>query len=444
MRRKDGLLFAAACLMGLSANAQQWDLKQCIDYAMAHNIQLQQNRISEQQAEIDLLTSKAQLFPSLSFSTSQNLSNSPWRETINYTTESGSMSTSSTSYSGNYGLTANWTVWNGGKRHKNIEASKISVELSELTSETNANTIQEQIMQYYVQILYAKESVKVNESTLEVAKAQRDRAKERVELGDLSIADLAQLEAQVASGEYNIVNAKSQVEKYKMQLKQLLELTGNADFDIATISVTDEQAMNILPSVTSVYEQALITRPEIRSSQLNIDAANLNVDIAKAGKMPTISMNANIGSNTSSANKNGWGKQFKSNWGNNIGLSVSIPILSQRQNRSAVEKAKYQVQASQLDLQNQQKLLYNTIEGYWIDGTTAQEQFKSSLANVKSMQTSFDLLSEQFDLGLKNIVELMDARNNLLQAEQSKLQCKYTVIMNEQLLKFYSGESTNL
>ncbi|MCF0185624.1 MAG: TolC family protein, partial [Bacteroidaceae bacterium] len=87
---------------------------------------------------------------------------------------------------------------------------------------------------------------------------------------------------------------------------------------------------------------------------------------------------------------------------------------------------------------------YNTIEGYWIDGTTAQEQFKSSLANVKSMQTSFDLLSEQFDLGLKNIVELMDARNNLLQAEQSKLQCKYTVIMNEQLLKFYSGESTNL
>ncbi|MCF0185625.1 MAG: TolC family protein, partial [Bacteroidaceae bacterium] len=295
MRRKDGLLFAAACLMGLSANAQQWDLKQCIDYAMAHNIQLQQNRISEQQAEIDLLTSKAQLFPSLSFSTSQNLSNSPWRETINYTTESGSMSTSSTSYSGNYGLTANWTVWNGGKRHKNIEASKISVELSELTSETNANTIQEQIMQYYVQILYAKESVKVNESTLEVAKAQRDRAKERVELGDLSIADLAQLEAQVASGEYNIVNAKSQVEKYKMQLKQLLELTGNADFDIATISVTDEQAMNILPSVTSVYEQALITRPEIRSSQLNIDAANLNVDIAKAGKMPTISMNANIG-----------------------------------------------------------------------------------------------------------------------------------------------------
>lgn len=444
MRKKEWLTLAAACMLSLPASAQTWNLKQCIDYAMEHNIQLQQNRISEKQAETDLLSSKAQMFPSLSFSTSQNVSNSPWRETFNYMGETGSMTTSNTTYSGNYGLSANWTVWNGGRRKMNIESSKISLEKSELTSEANANSIQEQILQFYVQILYAKESVKVNESTLEVAKAQRNRAKERVEIGDLSKADLAQLEAQVASGEYNVVNAKSQVEKYKMQLKQLLELTGSSDFDIATIEVTDQQAMNLLPSVTSVYEQALLTRPEIRNSQLSIDAADLNVDIAKAGKLPTVSMNANIGSNTNSSNSKAWGNQFKQNWGNNVGLSVSVPILSQRQNRSAVEKAKYQLQASQLDLQNQQKQLYNTIEGYWIDGTTAQEQFKSSIANVNSMQISFNLLSEQFDLGLKNIVELMDSKNNLLQAEQSKLQSKYTVIMNEQLLKLYSGESTNL
>lgn len=444
MKKKEWLTLAAACMLSLPASAQTWNLKQCIDYAMEHNIQLQQNRISEKQAETDLLSSKAQMFPSLSFSTSQNVSNSPWRETFNYMGETGSMTTSNTTYSGNYGLSANWTVWNGGRRKMNIESSKISLEKSELTSEANANSIQEQILQFYVQILYAKESVKVNESTLEVAKAQRNRAKERVEVGDLSKADLAQLEAQVASGEYNVVNAKSQVEKYKMQLKQLLELTGSPDFDIATIEVTDQQAMNQLPSVTSVYEQALLTRPEIRNSQLSIDAADLNVDIAKAGKRPTVSMNANIGSNTNSSNSKAWGNQFKQNWGNNVGLSVSVPILSQRQNRSAVEKAKYQLQASQLDLQNQQKQLYNTIEGYWIDGTTAQEQFKSSITNVNSMQTSFNLLSEQFDLGLKNIVELMDSKNNLLQAEQSKLQSKYTVIMNEQLLKLYSGESTNL
>ncbi len=444
MRKKEWLPLAAACMLSIPASAQTWNLKQCIDYAMEHNIQLQQNRISEKQAETDLLSSKAQMFPSLSFSTSQNVSNSPWRETFNYMGETGSMTTSNTTYSGNYGLSANWTVWNGGRRKMNIESSKISLEKSELTSEANANSIQEQILQFYVQILYAKESVKVNESTLEVAKAQRNRAKERVEIGDLSKADLAQLEAQVASGEYNVVNAKSQVEKYKMQLKQLLELTGSSDFDIATIEVTDQQAMNLLPSVTNVYEQALLTRPEIRNSQLSIEAADLNVGIAKAGKLPTVSMNANIGSNTNSSNSKAWGNQFKQNWGNNVGLSVSVPILSQRQNRSAVEKAKYQLQASQLDLQNQQKQLYNTIEGYWIDGTTAQEQFKSSIANVNSMQISFNLLSEQFDLGLKNIVELMDSKNNLLQAEQSKLQSKYTVIMNEQLLKLYSGESTNL
>lgn len=434
----------AAFVATLPAGAQTWSLQQCIDYAMEHNIQLQQNRISEQSAETDLETQKAQWFPSLSFSTSQNLNNSPWRESFSYTGESGTMSSNSTTYSGNYGLNANWTVWNGGKRKMNIEASKINVEKSELNTEAYANTIQEQILQYYVQILYARESVKVNESTLEVSKAQRDRAKERVEVGDLSNADLAQLEAQVASAEYNVVNAKAQVEKYKMQLKQLLELTGSSDFDIATISVEDERALQLLPPVATVYDQALTLRPEIRNSQLSIDAANLNVDIAKAGKLPTVSMNASVSSNTSSASQSGWGKQFKSNWGNMVGLSVNVPILSQRQNRSAVEKAKYQVMTSKLDLENQQKQLYNTIEGYWLDGTTAQEQFKSARANVNSMQTSFDLLNEQFSLGLKNIVELMDSKNNLLQAEQSKLQSKYTVIMNEQLLKLYAGENTTL
>jgi outer membrane protein len=265
-----------------------------------------------------------------------------------------------------------------------------------------------------------------------------------VEVGDLSRADLAQLESQVAQDEYNVINAKNQVERYKMQLKQLLELTGVQDFDIATVEVLDEQVLTELPSVTSVYEAALLSRPEIRNSQLNIDAANLNIDIAKAQKLPTISLQASTGTNTNSANTYNWGKQIKNNWSNAVGVSVSIPILAQRQNRSAVEKAKYQHQISQLNLQDQQKSLYNTIEGYYLDAANAQAQFKSACASVESSSASYDLLNEQFNVGLRNMVELMEGKNRLLQAEQNKLQSKYTAIMNEKLLEFYGGESINL
>lgn len=443
MKLKKMLLMLTCCSSAL-VHAQTWNLRQCIDYALENNISLQQSKIQQKQSEVDLLSSKAQLFPSLSFSSSQNMSNSPWVESFSYTDGTGTMKSSSTTYNGSYGLNANWTVWNGGRRKMNIEASEISVEQAGLQAEQSANSIQEQILQYYVQILYAKEAVKVNEQVLETAIAQRNRAKERVEVGDLSKADLAQFEAQVAQNEYSVTSSKTAVERYKMQLKQLLELTGSTDFDIATIEVEDARALEALPVLASVYESALDNRPEIRNSQLNIDAANLNIDIAKAGKLPTLSMNASVGTSSNSANAAAWGKQLKNNWNNMVGLSISVPILSQRQNKSAVEKAKYQYQVSQLNLQDQQKNLYNTIEGYWLDATNAQAEFKSACASLESSQVSYDLLNEQFNVGLKNIAELLDGKNNVLQAAQNKLQSKYTAIMDQQLLKFYAGEPINL
>lgn len=443
MKLKKMLLMLTCCSSAL-VHAQTWNLRQCIDYALENNISLQQSKIQQKQSEVDLLSSKAQLFPSLSFSSSQNMSNSPWVESFSYTDGTGTMKSSSTTYNGSYGLNANWTVWNGGRRKMNIEASEISVEQAGLQAKQSANSIQEQILQYYVQILYAKEAVKVNEQVLETAIAQRNRAKERVEVGDLSKADLAQFEAQVAQNEYSVTSSKTAVERYKMQLKQLLELTGSTDFDIATIEVEDARALEALPVLASVYESALDNRPEIRNSQLNIDAANLNIDIAKAGKLPTLSMNASVGTSSNSANAAAWGKQLKNNWNNMVGLSISVPILSQRQNKSAVEKAKYQYQVSQLNLQDQQKNLYNTIEGYWLDATNAQAEFKSACASLESSQVSYDLLNEQFNVGLKNIAELLDGKNNVLQAAQNKLQSKYTAIMDQQLLKFYAGEPINL
>lgn len=450
MKQKKSICFLALVTASLFTWGQTWDLKQCIEHAMEHNISLQKSRISVKEAQTDLLTAKAQMFPSLTFSTNQNITNRPWSESSMNVVSDGtgnmtaSSSQSETNYNGNYGLNASWLVWNGGQRKMNIEQAEISIEQAELETENSANTIQEQIVQNYVQILYAKESVKINESTLNVSRAQRDRAAELVKIGHLSKTDLAQLEAQVANDEYNLVNAQTQVERYKMNLKQLLELTGTTDFDVATIEVTDQQALNLLPSVQDVYAAALTTRPEIKSSQLSMDAADVDIALAKAGRMPSISLNAGIGTSNYSGSDNSLTQQWKQNWNNSIGVSVSVPILSNRRNRSAVEKAKLQRQTSELNLQDQQKVLYNNIEGYWLDAITAQQQFRSATTNVESMQSSFELVSEQFNLGLKNLVELMDGKNNLQSALQSKLQSKYTFILKEQLLKFYAGEEINL
>lgn len=429
------------------AMSETWSLSKCLEYAMEHNIDLQKSKITMQEQESSLASSRAQLFPSLSFSTSQNLTNRPWAEQVMMTTDAGlvTSTSSSTTYNGNYNLSANWTIWNGGKRQNNIKLSEINVEQAELQSQVSVNNIQEQIVQLYVQILYSKESIEVNKQTLEVSMAQRDRAQQQVEIGHLSRTDLAQLEAQVANDQYNVVNAQAQVDRYKMQLKQLLELTTpTEDFDIATIEVDDDRALVLFPTIDEVYTSALDSRPEIKNSKLGIQSAETNLKIARSGAMPTASLSARVGTSNSDTSDKGFGEQLKTNWNNSLGLTINVPIYSQRQTKTQVEKARLSKQTSELNLINQENDLYNTIEGLWLTGTTAQQQFIASKANVESSQTSFDLLSEQFDLGLKNIVELMDGKVKLLSALQNKLQSKFTVILNEQLLRFYQGNDITL
>lgn len=434
-------------LVSMPAMGETWSLKQCLDYAMEHNLDLQKSQITKQEQENTLASSKAQLFPSLSFSTSQNVTNRPWAEQVMMSNSDGLVTTtsSSTTYNGSYNLSANWTVWNGNRRKHNIELSEYGIEQAELQAQISANNIQEQIVQLYVQILYSKESIEVNKQTLEVTIAQRDRAKQLVEIGNLSKTDLAQMEAQVASDQYNVVNAQAQVDRYKMQLKQLLELTGSTEeFDISTVEVEDDKALVLYPSIGDVYTAALANRPEIKNSNLSIQTAETNIKIAKAGALPSANLNAGIGTSNNSTSDKSFGEQIKNNVNNSVGLSINIPIYSQRQNKTAISKAKLSKQTSELNLIDQQNNLYNTIEGFWISGTTAQQQFIASKANVESSQTSFDLLSEQFDLGLKNIIELMEGKVKLLSAQQNKLQSKFTVILNEQLLRFYKGEEINL
>jgi outer membrane protein len=343
-------------------------------------------------------------------------------------------------YNGNYGLSASWTVWNGNKNRNTLRQNRLSAEQAGLEAEVTANSIQEQIAQLYVQILYLTEAVKVSEQSLETSKKNEERGKEMVEVGKMSKADLAQLSAQRASDEYNIVESRANISKYKLQLKQLLELDGTQEFDVALTDISDEQALSQVPALQTVYNEALTTRPEIRSSELSVKSSNLSIAMAKAGWLPTLNMTAGLGTSTNSLSNNAWGSQLKTNFDASAGFTVSIPIFDQRQTKTSVNKARIQRMQAQLDLQDRQKELYQTIEGYWLDAETNQAKLRSAIATEESEQQSYNLLQEQFQLGLKNIVELMTGKDRLLTAQQNRLQSKYQTVLAQQMLKFYSGK----
>lgn len=436
-----------AIAIALSASAQKkWTLTECIDYALQNNITLQQAKLQKQSATEERKQAKAALLPSLSASTSQSFGYRPWLENGVATVTNGTVNSkvNKTYYNGSYGINAQWTVWNGNQNRNQVKLGEVSEQQAELQAESTANNIQERIAQLYVQILYMNEAVEVNKQSLETSKRNEQRGKEMVEVGKMAKADLAQLTAQRAADEYTIVEAESNIANYKLQLKQLLELTGDEAFDIEMLTAGDEQALAEIPALSAVYETALGGRPEIKNAQLGLKQSDIQMNIAKAGAMPTISINGGVGTSTASMSSQNWDKQIKTNFDASVGASVSVPLFDNRKTKTAVNKARIQREQAQLELLDQQKQLYATIEGYWLDAETNQQKFKTALTTVESEQASYDLLEEQFRLGLKNIVELMTGKDRLLSSQQNKLQAKYTTILNRQLLRFYQGEKMTL
>lgn len=423
--------------------ARQWSLKDCIDYALANNIQLQKAKVQQLSALEDIKQSQSALLPSLSLSTSQNVSYNPWPEQGSAMIAGNKVQADvkKVYYNGSYSLSGNWTVWNGGQNTNAVKLNKLAAEQARLDSAVTANNVLEQIAQLYVQILYSNEAISVTKESLKTSQTNEERGKTMVSVGKMSKADLAQLTAQRANDEYSIVEAESNLRNYKRQLKQLLQIADNDEFDVAIPSTTDEMALKEVPAMNDVYTAALAQRPEIQNAKLGIESSDLSVKIAKAGKMPTVSLNAGLSTSTTSMSQNGWGNQMKNNFTVGGGVSVSIPLFDNRKTKTSVNKAMLQKENYLLDLQDKQTTLYSTVENYWLQAVNNQNKFKAARVSTESAQASYELLSEQFNQGLKNIVELMTGKTNLLQAQQNELQSKYLAILNLNMLDFYrTGE----
>ena len=430
-------------LVSSVVQAREWSLSNCIDYALKNNITLQKDRLASKGIEEDMLQSKADLFPSLNASTSQNVTYRPWPETGSATVANGYVQSSvdKVYYNGTYVVSASWTVWNGNRNHNNVKLQKLAIQQADAKTEATAATIQEKIAQLYVQILYSTEAIRVNVQSLTTSSNNEERGKEMLRVGKMSKADLTQLTAQRVQEEYNLIEARSTLADFKRQLKQLLQLTDDEEFTVAVPTTTDEMALQNIPTTAEVYAAAMEQRPEMKAAQLAIAGSDINIKMARARNLPTVSLNGALGTNTTSMSHTQWGKQLKTNFDIGGGLTLSIPIFDNRAKRTALNKALIERQNYMLDLQDKQAALYSDIEKYWLQATTNQSKFKAAKASVQSAKESFDLLNEQFRLGLKNTIELMTGKDKLVMAQQNELQSKYLAILSINLLNFYkTGE----
>lgn len=426
MKRYIYTIFVVAAVLPINAQTRTWSLRDCLDYAVENNIQLKQSRNSILSGLEDTEQSRKALFPTLSASTSQGISVMP-------------VAGSDMTYNGSYGLNADMTVYNGGRLRRSIRQQEVQNRRDSLSLAQNTMDIEISIIQAYIQCLYAAESVNMNMSTVEAAQQQRDRAEEMWRTGTVSKVDFSQIESQLFSDMYQLTTARNTLESYRLQLKQLLELGIDDEIELSGIEATEDDVLRLLPDKAEVYERALRNMPEVESGKLNITASELSLKQARSGYIPTVGLSAGIGTSNRNGTGNAFINQIQDNLNANAGVTVSIPILSGRKNKTAVNKARLSLDNSRLDALSTEKSVLKEIENTYIEAVNAQSQYVSAKQKEEYARESFSLTTEQFNLGMKNTVELINAKNEYLSAKQSLLQAKYMTLLNLAILDVYQG-----
>ena len=451
MMRLMNYIILVGCLMtACSAMAQDsvevyqetpytWTLQDCINWAKQQSITVQRNKVNVRTSQIAVKEAKANRLPTVDFSTSQYVSNRPFQESYSGVVGSEVISFSNkNSYSGSYNLGASMNLYNGGLTKNNIRLAEINTQIAELQVLTSELNLEERITQLYVQILYSQDAVVHDDELIALGQAQLEQARARKQAGLLNKADVSQFESQLAQDKYQKVADQTALDGYRLQLKQLMELDGDDNLVLADPQLTGN-VLAELPAKQMVYQNAVASRPELKAQQLAMDRTYIDEEIAKAGSKPVLNASAAISTTNSSGSGNMF-TQLKKQWSNGIGVSLIIPIWDHGKTKNAVARARLERENTYLDMVETQKNLWKTIENYWLQAHNNQQRYIAAKEKVDYCRESYSLTSEQFRLGLKNIVEVTQDKTNLSTAIQQMLQAKYEALLNMAMLKYYNGE----
>ena len=425
--------------MAVSAQRQgSWTLRECIDYALENNITVKQQDVARRQGEVELSTAKNSRLPDLSAQASQN-----WSFGRGLTSENtySNKNTSSTSFS----LGTSVPLFTGLRIPRTIELNRLNLEAATADLAKARDDVSVQVAQAYVQILYDMELRDVALRQIGIDSMHVARLTEMLRTGKASGVEVAQQEAALAQSRLTYTQADNDCRLALLSLAQLLELPSPEGFtivrpDTAAITVTGGAE---LPAPGEIYQEALAFKPEVKAETLRLKGADVNISIAKSALLPTLSLNAGLGSNyykTSGFAAESFGRQMRNNFSQYVGLSLNVPIFNRLETRNSIRAARLSRETQELQLENVKKTLYKEIQQAYYNAVAARAQYASSREAARSNKAAFDLTSAKYEYGKANITEFNEAKNNWLKAESDLVRAKYEYMYGTSLLDFYRGK----
>lgn len=414
---------------------KKWTLKECIQYAIEHNISVKQSQLSLASNKTNIKNAKGNFLPSVN----GNFSNS-----INFSSSINSISNTTKIYSGNTGINANINVFNGFKNLNYLKKAELNGKTSELELEKVKNDVTLNVINAYLNILFAKENLTVAKTQAEISHTQIKQVKAQFDEGAVPKTNLLNIQATAANDLQNVVIRKNALQLALLQLKQLLQIT-DENFDITAINSNLIDKPILYKNATIVYEKAIKNQPNILKGEYNIKKANVDINIAKAGYLPNVSAGANVGSryefNLDSSNNPRLSKQLEDNFGYGGSVTVSIPIFNGFKNDAGVERAKIDKDIIETNLAQEKLRLKQTIDKAYLDAMAAKKTYESANISLNAQKEAFRVSKISYELGNSTLFDFDQIRNRLVNAESSLIRAKYDYIFKTKVLQFYYGDN---
>lgn len=414
-----------------------WTLKECVDYALENNISVKQSELDKNSSLEDVKVAKWNFAPNLNASASQNFN---FGSSIGV---SGSRIPADFR-SNNFGVNSTVNLFDGFANIQGLKQSKIGVQIQEATIAKMKNDISLNVVNAYLQILFAQEQLKVAQSQLSISEGQVERIKELVDAGVLPLGDLLNIKSTMANDKQSLVVAENSVLISSLSLCQLLQLE-TSKISVADVGVDISNQTILSNDVSAIYNRANETFPEIKMAELNILSAQKGIQISKANFYPSLS--ASFGLNTAYQHRQSttdispflFSDQIDDNLGQSVSLQLSIPIFNRYQFRSAVNKSKINYQKIEYNLKSERLRLQQTIQNAYTDALASSKSYDAATTSVDAQTKAFDYSQERFKAGAINSFDFNQTKNNLVNAQSQLIQSKYDFMFKLKVLEFYYG-----
>ena len=421
------------------------DLETCVAVAIENNLTLKRTELNQQITEATLLESQGRRLPSLTAGASSGYR---WGRSINPVTN-----LFETRRIGNINLFGNTgaPIFQGMRINNSVAQAKTNLESGMYTLEATRNDITLNVINLFIDVVFNREQVKIAENQLKTTTEQLGRTKKLVEAGSLPLSDQLDLQSQNATNELNLINAKNGLRAAKLSLAQAMQIPFTESFDVIEPEYEVSQAAMTGETPAEIFEVAVQLMPQIKAASADVKSAEYGVKIAKGAFYPTLDAGISAFSNyvdqafvPGSTEIIPFPTQVENNFSQSGTLNLSIPIFTRFSNKANLQRARVQQQLAEVSELEAKNKLRQDIETAYNSAFSAEQSYQASLIRVKSLEETFRIAQQRFDLGAINSVDFQVAQNNLFNAQADLLNAKYTYIFRIKVLDFYLGNPINL